>query len=90
MRMGSHTAYKTATLVSNGGRVDLLPHAMGLDAFWRGRPIWANPFAGAPAREWVTGWHAGLAELQKRSGGAALPAADGSFEWKQLVRAHRP
>ena len=89
MRMGSHTSYKTTTLASGGGRVDLLPHAMGLDAFWHGRPIWANPFAGEPAREWANGWHSGLAELQRRCRDEALPAADGSAEWKQLVQANR-
>jgi hypothetical protein len=88
MRTGSHTSYKTTTLVSRAGRVDLLPHAMGLDAFWHGRPIWANPFAGEPAREWAAGWHSGFEELQRRCRDRALPDADGSTAWQQLVRAH--
>ena len=88
MRMASQICFQTTTLVSRG-HVDLLPHARGLSAFWHGRPIWANPFAGEPAREWAAGWHAGLTELQQRCPDKTLQAADGLTAWKQLVRAHR-
>jgi hypothetical protein len=89
MRMGSHTLHRTTTLASRGGQVDLQPLAIGLNAFWQGRPIWANPFAGEPAREWTTGWQSGLAERQRRCRDVALPDADGSTAWQQLIRGHR-
>ena len=90
MRTATQVSYKTTTLTSRGGRVDLLPQALGRDAFWLGRAIWANPLTGESAREWAAGWHAGLADLQRRCAAEALPDADGSPAWLALVRAHRP
>ena len=88
MRMGSHTSCKTTTLVSGGGRVDLLPHAMGLDAFWHGRPIWANPFAGEPER---SGRPVGTAASRNYSGDAAtrrcrpLTARPNGSSWSRPI-----
>ena len=89
MRIATQVSYKTTTLTSRGGRVDLLPQAIGQDAFWLGRPIWANPFTEESAREWAGGWQAGLAELRRRCANEALPEADGSPAWQSLVRAYR-
>ena len=89
MRIASHVAFKTTTLISGAGHVDLLPHATGRDAFWLGRPIWANPLTGEPARNWAAGWRAGLEELRKQCGQGELPTPDGSAAWQALIRAHR-
>ena len=89
MRIATQVSYQTTTLISRDGRVDLLPQARGRDAFWLGRPIWANPLTGDPARQWSAGWHEGFSELQRQCGESNLPDADGSPAWQALVRAHR-
>ena len=89
MHMTSHISFKTTTLTSSDGRVDLLPHATGRDAFWSGRPIWANPLTGEPARAWAEGWHAGLEDLLTQCDQVELPAPDGSSAWRAFVRAHK-
>ena len=89
MRIATQVSFRTTTVTSRGGRVELLPQALGRDAFWLGRPIWANPLTGESAREWAAGWHAGLVDLRRRCGEETLPDADGSPAWQALVRAHR-
>ncbi len=49
--------------------IDVLePSAAGREAFWTGRPIWANPLTGADARGWREGWNRGLAEFSDCTG----------------------
>jgi hypothetical protein len=62
-------------------------HASGHEAFWHGRPIWANPFVGVPAREWTAGWKRGAAEFDVLNGGQA-PTSDG--DRMRLLKRHRP
>src|SRR4029077_8969550 len=88
MRTSTQISYTATTPLYRPGRVELLPQAMGRDAFWQGRPIWANPFAGDPARQWSAGWHSGVAELRARSGKEELPSPDDS-SWQSLIKAHR-
>jgi hypothetical protein len=64
------------------------PAASGRDAFWAGKPVWANPYVGAAARSWKSGWVSGQAELVQRAGDPALSASDG--ERKRLLLAYRP
>ena len=66
----------------------LEPRASGREAFWRGRPISANPLIGGPAREWTSGWISAQAELIARSG--QDPWALSRPERLKLLREHCP
>jgi len=66
----------------------LEPSAAGREAFWTGRPIWANPLTGADAREWQKGWNHGLAEFSTCTGHPALPTK--ALERRHLLTKHRP
>ena len=66
----------------------LEPSASGREAFWTGRPIWANPLTGADARGWREGWIRGLAEFSACTGYSALPAR--ALERRHLLLKHRP
>ena len=66
----------------------LEPSAAGREAFWTGRPIWANPLTGADARAWKEGWNQGLAEFAASTGHEALPAR--ALERRHLLMKYRP
>lgn len=66
----------------------LEPSAAGREAFWTGRPIWANPLTGADAREWREGWNQALAEFGACTGHSALPTRP--LERRHLLMKHRP
>ena len=66
----------------------LEPSAAGREAFWTGRPIWANPLTGADAREWRKGWTRGLAEFSACTGHPALPTR--ALGRRHLLTKHRP
>ena len=66
----------------------LEPYAAGREAFWHGRPIWANPLTGNAAREWTDGWKKGFGELVARTGEIALPSS--AAEMRVRLAAHRP
>lgn len=67
------------------------PDAAGRDAFWMGRPIWANPLTGDPAREWTAGWKRAHDELTTRCGQDVVTAsAANRAAWRTLLRAYRP
>ena len=82
-------SFKTVTLGSGAGHVEPMPRAAGRESFWSGRPIWANPLTGEPARQWTAGWKIGLGELRDRCGEDVEPAACPTT-WLALVRRHRP
>jgi hypothetical protein len=86
---GGQISFKTVALGSGAGQVEPIPRAAGRESFWSGRPIWANPLAGEPARQWTAGWKAGLAELRAQCGEDVDPAASATT-WLALVRKHRP
>jgi hypothetical protein len=62
--------------------------AAGREAFWHGRPIWANPLIGGPARDWTAGWKRGATELAARRSESKLPTS--ASELRQLLTLHRP
>jgi hypothetical protein len=64
------------------------PNALGREAFWKGRPIWANPLVGHAARAWTAGWRQGLAELTTHSGQTDLP--ESGAERRHLLTRHLP
>ena len=64
------------------------PAAAGREAFWIGRPVWANPFIGVAARAWKTGWIDGQAELAMLAGEAAFTESEA--EQERLLELHRP
>ena len=66
----------------------LEPSAAGREAFWTGRPIWANPLTGADAREWREGWNQGLAEFTASTGQSALPTK--ALLRRNLLMKYRP
>ena len=66
----------------------LEPSAAGREAFWTGRPIWANPLTGADARGWREGWNQGLAEFAASTGQSALPAK--ALQRRNLLMKYRP
>jgi hypothetical protein len=66
----------------------LEPSAAGREAFWTGRPVWANPLTGTDAQEWRRGWNQGLAEFAASTGQAALPAK--ALQRQHLLMKYRP
>ena len=66
----------------------LEPSAAGREAFWTGRPIWANPLTGADARAWREGWNQGLAEFAASTGQSALPTK--ALHRRTLLMKYRP
>ena len=71
-----------------GNRGYLEPAAAGREAFWRGRPIAANPLIDGPAREWANGWKAARTELTAQSGQDVWTI--GREERLRLLRTYRP
>lgn len=70
-------------------RINVLePAAAGREAFWTGRPIWANPLTGADARDWREGWNQGLGEFSASTGQTALPAR--ALQRRHLLTKYRP
>jgi hypothetical protein len=64
------------------------PTSAGREAFWEGRPVWANPLTGVAARAWKAGWTQGQTELSTRAGESALTTS--ADEFRKLLRQHRP
>jgi hypothetical protein len=71
-------------------RLELNPDAAGVEAFWDGRPIWANPLTGEPARQWAAGWKTALRDLTARCGDIDPSISEDSMKWLALLRANRP